>query len=114
MGKVFGFYFILLLFTITFTSFAALSDVNENEFDSYRTTTMAVTCLVCIVALYNICNDAHFISNVVSLLILFCTLQILRYTLLIVILYSISRTVFLLARWFHALMYRINYLQPSR
>jgi hypothetical protein len=75
MGKVFSFYFVMLLFTITFALFGILSDVNENKFGFDRMALKASACLFCILALYNFCNDADFITNEVSQLILLCTLQ---------------------------------------
>jgi hypothetical protein len=67
MGKVLTFYLILLLFCITITLFAALYEVKDDEYTSYRMVTMSAVCLACILALYRICDDSHYISNVVRL-----------------------------------------------
>ena len=67
MGKVLSFYLILLLFCIAVTLFASLHEMKDDEFTSYRMVTMSVVCSACILALFRICDDAHYISNVVRL-----------------------------------------------
>jgi hypothetical protein len=67
MGKVLTFYLILLLFSIAITLFASLYEIKDSEFTSYRMVTMSAVCLACTLALFRICNDAHYISNVVRL-----------------------------------------------
>jgi hypothetical protein len=67
LGKVLTFYLILLLFCITITLFATLHEIKDNEFTSYRMVTMSAVCLAYILTLFKICDDAHYISNVVSL-----------------------------------------------
>jgi hypothetical protein len=67
MEKIFVFYLILLLLVITVTLFTSLYEINENELTSYRMSSMGVTFLVSVAVLYNICDDAHYISYVVRL-----------------------------------------------
>jgi hypothetical protein len=67
MGKVLTFYLILLLFYISVTLFACLREVEDFEFTSYRMVVMSAVCLGCILALFRICDEAHYISNVVRL-----------------------------------------------
>jgi len=67
MGKVLTFYLILLLFYIAITLFASLHEIKDSEFTSYRLVTMSALCSACILALFRICDDVHYISNVVRL-----------------------------------------------
>jgi hypothetical protein len=67
MGKVLVFYLILLLFCIAMTLFASLLEIKDGEFTSYRMVSMSAVCLACILALFRICDDAHYISEVVRL-----------------------------------------------
>jgi hypothetical protein len=67
MGKVLTFYLTLLLFCITITLFACLRELEDHEFTSYRMVAMGAVCLACILALFRICDEAHYVSNVVRL-----------------------------------------------
>jgi len=67
MGKVLTFYLTLFLFCIAITLFASFHEIKDAEFTSYRLVTMSAICLACIVALFRICDDAHYISNIVRL-----------------------------------------------
>jgi hypothetical protein len=65
LEKIFVFYLVVILFVITITLFAFLYEIRRNEFTSYRIIIMGSTLLFFVVALYNVCDEGHYISNVV-------------------------------------------------
>jgi hypothetical protein len=67
MEKFIVFGLILLLFVITIALFASLYEIMENELGSQRMIFMSTTFLGFVVGLYIMCDEGHYISNVVSL-----------------------------------------------
>lgn len=65
MEKIFVFYLVVILFVITVSLFAFLYEISENDLTSSRIFMMGIVVLFFVAALYNMCDEGQYISNVV-------------------------------------------------
>jgi hypothetical protein len=67
MAKITVLALIIVLFVITMALFATLYEIKENELTSHKMFFMSSTFLGFTAALYIMCDEGHYISNVVRL-----------------------------------------------
>jgi hypothetical protein len=67
LEKTIVFYLVVIPFVITISLFAFLYEISENEFTSYRIFVMGSALIFFAAALYNICDEGHYISKIVRL-----------------------------------------------
>jgi hypothetical protein len=67
MEKIVVFGFVIILFVITIALFATLYEIKENELTSHKMFFMCSTFVGFTAALYIMCDEGHYISNVVRL-----------------------------------------------
>ncbi|GFG38418.1 hypothetical protein Cfor_06732 [Coptotermes formosanus] len=66
MGKVFCLYLVLMLFTITVSLYAWLSGINRKSVKVWKEFHLGTMCLLSTATLYQFCNCAHYLSNIVG------------------------------------------------
>jgi hypothetical protein len=66
MGKVFGLYVVLMLFSTTVSLYGVLSRLQKKQAELMLELKAGVNCFFTILAVYYFCNCAHSFSNTVS------------------------------------------------